>query len=129
MLRTYRVDLMKCEHEDCGYDERVWLPINDEPADIVRHPYCRHCGVVRNLSVDRAVGVGYFMNVLSSVKKLTRKEKLVTDTQIRLISKELMDMEDFEDKYWMNGSSQEDLFIKTVKKYCNLSESYIRSFL
>jgi len=120
---------MKCVHEDCGYDERLWLPINDESAGTVRHPYCKHCGVVRNLSVDRAVGVGYFMNVLSSMKRLNRKEKLITDVQVRLISKELMGLEDFEDVYWVRGSSQEDLFIKTVRKYCNLSEAYIRSFL
>ena len=120
---------MKCEHEDCGHDERVWLPINNEPAGTLRHPYCKHCGVVKNLSSDRAVGIGYFMNALSSMKRLNRKEKLVTDTQIRLISKELMGIDDFEDKYWIRGSSQEDLFIKTVRKHCNLSESYIRSFL
>ena len=129
MLRNYRVSLMKCVHEDCGYDERLWLPINDEPANTVKHPYCKHCGVVRNLSVDRAVGVGYFMNVLSSMKRANRKEKLITDVQVRLISKELIGMDDFEDVYWIRGSSQEDLFIKTVRKYCNLSESYIRSFL
>ena len=120
---------MKCKHEDCGYDERVWLPINDGPADTVRHPYCKHCGVVRNLSRDRAVGTGYFMNALSSMKRLNRKEKLITDTQIRLISKELIDRENFEDKYWMRGSAQEEMFIKTVRKYCNLSEAYIKSFL
>jgi len=120
---------MKCKHEDCGHDEMVWLPVNTEPADTARHPYCRHCGVVRNLSADRAVGIGYFINALSSMKKLTRKEKLITDAQVRLISKELMGLEDFEDVYWVRGSSQEDLFIKTVKKYCNLSEAYIKSFL
>lgn len=120
---------MKCVHEDCGHDERVWLPINDESADTVRHPYCKRCGAVRNLSGDRAVGTGYFMNVLSSMKRLNRKEKLVTDTQIRLISKELIDIDDFEDKYWMRGTAQEEMFVKVVKKYCNLSEGYIKSFL
>jgi len=120
---------MKCVHENCGYNERVWLPINNEPAGTLRHPYCKHCGVVKNLSSDRAVGIGYFMNALSSMKRLNRKEKLVTDTQIRLISKELMGIDDFEDKYWMRGTAQEDLFIKIVKKYCNLSEAYIKSFL
>lgn len=120
---------MKCIHEDCGYDKMVWLPINNEPADTLRHPYCKHCGAVRNLSRDRAVGTGYFMNALSSMKKLTRKEKLITDTQIRLIYKELIEINDFDDKYWMRGTIQEDLFIKTVKKYCNLSEAYIKSFL
>ena len=119
---------MKHEHQDCGYDERVWLPINDEPVDTVRHPYCKHCGVVRNLSGDRAVGIGYFMNVLSSMK-ISNKKKILTDSQIRLISKELTNMEDFEDKYWMRGDAQEELFVKTVRKYCNLSEFYIRSLL
>jgi len=63
------------------------------------------------------------------MKRLNRKEKLITDTQIRLISKELIDRENFEDKYWMRGSAQEEMFIKTVRKYCNLSEAYIKSFL
>ena len=117
---------MKCDHEDCGSDKKVWLPINDESALMARHPYCKHCGAVRNLSGDRATGIGYFTNVLSSMK---RKGKIVTDSQIRLISKELIEMDDFEDKYWMRGSIQENLFIKTVKKYCNLSKACIRSFL
>lgn len=119
---------MKCKHEDCGYDKRVWLPINNEPADTARHPYCKRCGAVKNLSMDRAVGTGYFMNVLSSMK-ISNGKKILTNTQIRLISKELMGIDDFEDKYWIRGSAQEKSFIKTVKKYCNLSEVYIKSFL
>jgi hypothetical protein len=117
---------MDHEHEDCGSNERVWLPINDESATVARHPYCKHCGVVRNLSRDRATGIGYFMNVLALMK---RKGKAVTNSQIRLISKELMEMDDFEDKYWMKKSIQENIFIKTVKKYCNFSQNYIQSFL
>jgi hypothetical protein len=120
---------MKCVHEDCGYDEKVWLPINNGAADTVRHPYCKHCGAVKNLSRDRAVGTGYFMNVLSSMKKLNCGEKLITDAQIRLISKELMNMDNFDDRYWMRGTGQEEMFTKTVKKYCNLSAGYIKSFL
>lgn len=119
---------MKCEHEDCGYDKRVWLQINDEPAKVAKHPYCKHCGVVKNLSEDRAVRIGYFMNVLSAMSKLSR-EKFITDSQIRLISKDLTDMDDFEDKYWMRRSIQEDLFVKIVKRYSSLSEQCIKSFL
>jgi hypothetical protein len=40
-----------------------------------------------------------------------------------------MEMDDFEDKYWMKKSIQENIFIKTVKKYCNFSQNYIQSFL
>ena len=66
---------MKCVHENCGYNERVWLPINDEPANTIKHPYCKHCGVVRNLSNGRVVGTGYFMNTPSSMKKISRRKK------------------------------------------------------
>lgn len=120
---------MKCEHKDCGKGTRVWLPIDEETAYTVRHPYCKYCGVVKNLSDDRPIGIGHFMNVLSSMKKAHRRNKLITDAQIRLIYKDLMNTHDFEDIYWMKKSIQKDLFIKTVKKYCSLPDVYIRSFL
>jgi len=118
---------MACRHEDCRYDERGWLPIDSEVANTVRHPHCKHCGTVRNLFGDSAVGMGYFMNVLSSMKR--RGGKVIADSQIRLISKKLMSMDDFEDRYWMRRSIQEEVFINTVSKYCNFSQNYIKSFL
>jgi len=119
---------MGCEHEDCEYEKRVWLPINGDVSETTKHPFCKHCGAVKNLSRDRAKDIGYFMNVLSSMKYSNRK-KIITDVQIRLISKELMDVDDFNDKYWMRRSIQEALFISAVNKYCNLSQNYIESFL
>lgn len=119
---------MNCTHEDCGYNERVWLPINDEPAEVAKHPYCKHCGAVKNLSNDRAIKIGYFMNALLAMSKLSR-EKVITDVQIRLVSKDLNNVDDFEDRYWMRRSIQENLFVKIVKRYSSLSEPYIKSFL
>jgi dsDNA-specific endonuclease/ATPase MutS2 len=123
-----REKIMICTHEDCEYEKRVWLPINTDASETLKHPFCKHCGAVRNLSRDRATDLGYFMNILSLMKRSNRK-KIITDVQIRLISKELMGVDDFNDKYWMRRSIQEALFISAVNKYCKLSQNYIKSFL
>ena len=28
---------MKCEHEDCGYAERIWISVDNETANTVKH--------------------------------------------------------------------------------------------
>ena len=45
------------------------------------HPYCIHCGVVKNISPDRAKPLGYYVNELAKMP--------ITKLQMRLIIKEL----------------------------------------
>jgi hypothetical protein len=108
--------------------DRVWLPTLNgllEP-----HPFCRSCGAVKNISSDKAHGLGYFINVLAEIKRhLDYKGGKLSQAQIRLIIKELESREDFADTYVMLGSVQRNIFINVVQKYTGLSRSFVESFL
>ncbi|MFQ6119603.1 MAG: hypothetical protein ACE5KE_06930 [Methanosarcinales archaeon] len=117
---------MKHDHVSCGILDKDWLPyydVNRAINNLKPHPYCIHCGFVKNISPDRAKKIGYYINALSKMKKYLSK------VQIRLIVKELESIEDFEDTYWRTGFSQKKIFINIVKKYSNLSEELIQSYL
>ena len=118
---------MRCLHRSCGAIEKVWLPVEfrDRVIGLKPHPYCLDCGVIKNISPDRPRRIGYYINVISSISRIYR----VSQAQIRLIVNELQAIEDFEDNYCMSAAAQEKIFIAIVKKYCNLSEAIIRSFL
>ena len=104
-----------CKHESCGAVERVWLPYESEGRNrgLKPHPYCIHCGVVKNISSDRAKPMGYYMNILAKMP--------ITKVQMRLIIRDLENM-DFDDAYSMRGSRQEKVFSSVVQKYCNVSQ-------
>ena len=104
-----------CKHENCGAVEKVWLPFEFEERQrgLKPHPFCIHCGVVKNMSADRAKPMGFYTNILARMQ--------ITKVQIRLIIKELESI-DFDDVYSMTGSEQKRVFNRVVKKYYNVSE-------
>jgi len=115
-----------CEHNSAG--KGVWYPL--EGKGVRLHPYCRHCGVLKNVSEDRAKRSGYFMNSLAEIKKrLGRQSSRLSDAQIRLISKELEEHMDFSDVYWIPFSNQKQVFLSIAQKYTNLSKTFIEGFL
>jgi hypothetical protein len=69
--------------------------------------------------------MGYWINVLSKIAQ----ECLVTQSQKRLVIKELKSIDCFDDLYGTTGSAQKEVFIKAVKKHCSLCESTIDSFI
>ena len=111
-----------CQHKDCGAVEKVWLPYEFEGRNrgLKSYPYCIHCGVVKNISPDRAKQKGYYMNALVKLS--------ITKVQMRLIIKELENM-DFDDTYSMTRSAQEKVLISVVQKHCKVSESNMRVYL
>lgn len=113
-------------HAHISSHESHWLPAYN--GLIAPHPSCRECGIIKNISPDRARGTGYYMNVLSEMKECGR-EKLFTGVQIRLIANELKKTEDFEDAYYMTFENQKQIFVNGVRKYSNLSAGFIESFL
>ena len=129
--------MVKCCHESCGCEERIWLPKGSKTlvdiivtsssglSDVAPHRWCIHCGLVKNISDDKPKKIGFWINILSMVTK----KYFVTQSQIRLITKELNSYESFNDLYGTTGSSQKEAFIKVVKKYCNIHESIINSFI
>ncbi|MEA1864855.1 MAG: hypothetical protein U9N46_06620 [Euryarchaeota archaeon] len=120
---------MNCAHKSCDGDDKVWLPFEVAGANkgLKSHPYCVRCGVVKNISSDRARSIGYYVNVLARLEG--RRTRGITKVQMRLIVKELEGCDGFEDSYPMTGYAQRNIFMDVVKKYCNLSEHLILSML
>jgi hypothetical protein len=105
-----------------------WLPMQN--GIIKQHPYCGNCGTVKNVSSDKGKNIGYFVNCLSKMKKdLGKKRYKISDAQIRLILKELTEMDGFSDTYWMTFSRQREIFVSVVKKYIKISRQTIESFV
>ena len=112
--------MANCKHECCGTAEKVWLPyeLEGRSRGLKPHSYCIHCGVVRNISPDRAKPMGYYMNILARLG--------ITKVQIRLIAKEL-ERVDFDDAYSTTRSEQKEVFISVVKKHSKVRENRIRA--
>ncbi len=132
-----RYYMVKCSHESCGREHRIWLPetpnwsktmrdtSSNGKSDVSLHYWCALCGCVQNISDDRPKKMGYWINILS---KIARECSLV-QSQKRLVVKELESNEFFEDMYGTTGSAQQEVFVEAVKKYCRLCESTIDSFV
>ncbi|MCZ7355911.1 MAG: hypothetical protein O8C66_09075 [Candidatus Methanoperedens sp.] len=118
---------MKCEHKSCGSKEKVWLPhiSREEVYGLKSHPYCIHCGAVKNISDDMPMKIGHYINILSKIRRSFR----ISDAQVRLIINELSSKEGFEDPYWSTGFAQEKMFLASLKRYCNLQENTIKPLL
>jgi hypothetical protein len=89
------------------------------------HPWCVRCGLIKNISDDKPKEIGYWMNILSRISY----QFSIAQCQKRLIAKELDSCEEFEDLYGITGSSQKEMFVRTIQKYCSLSINDIDSFL
>jgi len=102
-----------CKHKSCGAAEKVWLSYEFEGRSrgLKPHSYCIHCGVIKNISSDRAKPLGYYTNILARMP--------ITKIQMRLIIKDL-EARDFDDVYSMTGSEQEKVFSSVVQKYCGV---------
>jgi hypothetical protein len=126
LLSSMRRGNTACSHKNCCREEKIWLPREpNHTSEDVLHHWCIHCGLVKNISDDRPKKFGYWMNILS---KLSHNFS-VTQCQRRLMVKELESHEEFEDFYGITGSAQKEIFIKIIRKYCNLSSNSIDSFL
>jgi len=118
---------MNCCHKSCGSKEKIWLPYRDREAEhgLKVHPYCIQCGAVKNISSDLPKRIGYYINILSRL----RKNYCISQAQIRLVINGLNSSDGFEDPYWATGFSQEKIFLGLMKKYCNLTENTIKLLL
>ena len=65
------------------------------------------------------------MNIISKIAKRFS----LSQSQKRLMVKELESNEYFDDLYSTTGSSQKEVFVKAVTKYCDLSESTIDFYI
>ena len=118
--------MVSCHHNSCGREEKIWLPTSSSfRSEAALHPWCLHCGLVKNISDDRPYKIGYWMNVLSRVAQRFS----ITQCQKRLMAKELELHTCFSDPYGITGSSQKEAFLKIVGKYSGLQLSNIDTLI
>jgi hypothetical protein len=117
---------MPCEHKSSN--SKDWMEM---PNGILKlHPYCSKCGVVKNITSDRGKKLSYFISALSRLRKtLENKGYRISDAQIRLIVKELTEIEGFEDTWWITFSKQKEIFVNVVQKYIRVSKDVIESVI
>lgn len=116
--------MITCDHKDCGRENNVWLPTDVYcKSEVALHPWCRHCGLIKNISDDQPYDIGYWFNVLS---RLASRFSL-KQVQKRLIANELSNIECFNDLYGITQTAQKQIFIKTVRKYSAIDSSSINS--
>ena len=118
---------MRPQHESCPPREWAWLPyeIGSDRGFLREHPYCIHCGAVKNMGPDKARRMGFYANVLADVSK----RRKLADVQIRLIMKSLEKIEDFEDTYTLSAKIQNEWFLEAVEKYTSLPREFIEEYL
>ena len=117
--------MVSCNHESCGKENRVWLPSDAYlKSEAVLHPWCKHCGLIKNISDDHPHDAGYWMNILSRIAHHFSLKQV----QRRLIAQDLNSHDCFGDLYGITGSAKKELFIRIIKKYCNIDMHSIDSF-
>lgn len=114
------------KHEDCSYSEMEWLPPSSpmvERVPVQHKPYCRICGIVKNIGSDRARKLGYFATALGRLKGRIEKEHdrsvysiaKLSEAQVRIIIKRIEAVEGFDDPYAMTFHAQLELFLEAVR--------------
>jgi hypothetical protein len=106
-----------CEHKISGSREKIWLTYYFEGRDrgLKPHPYCIECGLIKNLSSEKPLSIGYFMNVIA---ELGIRHK-IAQIQTRLIAQE-MERLALDDKFGMDRKQQEDLFVEITTRILNV---------
>ena len=101
--------------------------VREAPQGLKSHPFCVHCGLVKNVGSDRAKRIGYYVNILSRMEHSLKTPG--AKVRMRLVAKELENSRDFDDTYSMSGYAQERIFTTIVRKYFPIQESVIQSFI
>ncbi len=118
--------MVQCKHENCDREYRLWLPDGSYlKKDIELHPWCIHCGQIKNISDDRGEKIGYWINELSRLNHRIH----ITQVQKRLIAKAMMEHESFSDLYAVTMSAQKDAFISFINRYTKYPKKTIQSML
>jgi hypothetical protein len=114
---------MLCKHE---LGKREWARMQNGVMKL--HPLCRNCGTLKNISSDRGRGIGHFIIALSKLRKILAKRGYrISDAQIRLIAKELSEIDGFTDTWWVTFSKQKEIFIKVVQKYVRVTTEVVEA--
>ena len=115
-----------CEHQISGSKEKVWLSNYYQGRDrgLKPHPYCKECGLIRNLSSDGPRGIGYFLNVIAELGKHYE----IARVQKRLIVQE-MEKQSMCDRFGIDRQQQEELFIEITTRILNVPARAVSELL
>jgi len=122
---------MKCEHEKCLPQERVWSPTKEGYSATTRKLYyCVKCGLINVTEGKKAKPLGYFQNCLAQLSKILEKGRKpkITQSQIRLIMKEL-EKNNISDDFVYSYEDQKEIFINAVQKYKCVRKNLIKKVL
>lgn len=110
--------MRSCQHECCGCEQRVWVPMDHlQYSEVRAHPWCVRCGEIKNISDDQGKKLGYWLNVLARLSK----EFTITQVQRRLISKTLSDHAAFQNLFGISGSDQRNAFIQIISQFTHIA--------
>lgn len=112
---------MPCSHKPSS--KRFWE--KTEFGAVKLHPFCIHCGTLKNVSSSKCKKIGHFIITLSKLRNYCK----ISEAQIRLIAKELESNDDFCDSWWISYERQKRIFIDVVRKYVNVSSQLVESLL
>jgi hypothetical protein len=121
-----RSPLGQHKHEDCPLTQMEWLPPSSpevERVPLQHKPFCKHCGVVKNIGSDRARKLGYFATALGRLRTRIDKEHdrsvfsiaKLTEAQVRFVIKRIEAVDGFDDPYAMTFSAQQRIFEELVR--------------
>lgn len=115
-----------CEHKISGSREKIWLPHYYEGRNrgLKPHSYCKECGLVKSLSLDRPHRIGFFMNVIGQLGKRHK----ITQVQTRLIALE-MEKKSMDDDFGIDRRQQEKLFIEITTRILNVPARAVSQLL
>ena len=122
------------EHNPAPPTERIWMPVyQDEDKKLAKHDWCLDTGIIKNLSGEEAKPKGFYVSVLNKMKYIlendlghSRGAPKFPDSQIKLILKDLDNIDGFYDKWWRTESSQLEAFIRVVQnRRADLSKRFI----
>jgi hypothetical protein len=122
------------EHNPAPPSERIWMDVyQDEDKKLAKHDWCLDTGIIKNLSGEEAKPKGFYILVLNKMKymletRLGHKSGApkFPESQIKLILRDLDEIDGFYDRWWRTESSQLEVFIRVVqKRRHDLSQKFI----
>ena len=122
------------EHNPAPPTERNWMHVyQDEDKKLAKHDWCLDTGIIKNLSGEEAKPKGFYVSVLNKMKYIlehdlgrSRGAPKFPASQIKLIIKDLDNIDGFYDKWWRTESSQLEAFIRVVQnRRADLSQRFI----
>ena len=105
-------------HTDCGSRDRLWLarePRSESTA--APHPFCIHCGTVKDLTLPRAKPLGYYLSGVAHLAEHLERSNLhakLAQVHRHLMTSRLATRPEFEDPYGTPGQAQLETYVQVV---------------